>query len=1035
MFAIDKRAPSPDRPRDDGNRADARRTNEEVAATIPSTIKLVGRTTELKELEKELRRASQGEFRCVLLSADPGIGKTRLTAELLARNRRRTIGLSARAYALGRMASFGLWAEALDRHLRDLPAEQVSSLCGGFLEDLAGLLRGVAAIHGSTPSHEVPRFRLFEALAVLIKNLAARAPLIIALDDLHDADGSSWEVLNYLAHNLPETRVLIVGAVRPAELSDQPIGIDVILGLEQEGMLRRLPLRPLSPEGVGELTELVLHDQAPSSLVAWLAERSRGNALFALSLLLALVDEGADLSAPSGPTLRHLPEGLAERVMSRMKTLEEPAVATLEVLAMLGRPVDPASLARLSDQPFERLGEILQGLVRTRLVTEEEQGRELSYGIVHPLVQEAIYQGICGARRRTLHRLAGRALLASGRAAEAAPHFARSADAGDEEAIDALRDAFREAERGEAYEEALTVLGALVELLPGGDPRWLDVLEALSSQAQWVVDDRAEIHAGQGIEVMRALDSVLETSFSPRLRANVKLRLATFLGWGRGEAGTAEADGLLEQAIELFDLVGDRQGALLAAHTLAWSCGIRRDWQGMVRQARQVADAARSEGVPVAEAQASLAVGLSCQVAGAFAAAEAALQRAVAIGREKGSAYLLTLSLAELAVTLGGEGRIRESFPLLRQAKSLYPEGRERFLVPMWESLLYWLVGDFPSALAGAEETLAAYATGVGKVQALGLSFAALAAAESDRLAEAQRYAAVARAAYRDGDWMGMATFSLWADAVLAWRAGKRIEALESPVSTALRHSRSTWAAFLLIDLAEMAAESDKADVAAEAGLALDEIARRLDRDLYRALSDLGSAWAGLATGSETDAGRRAERAASVFARLGYRALEGRALHVLGRSLAVANRKEAAVEISERAVEVFEACGAAWRVQRCREAMRRLGSPGRRAAAASLGPSSLSKREREVARLGIQGLTARQIGEQLFISARTVETHLTSVYAKLGVESKLDLMRHASELAVQLGQADGAWEPDATSPGSTPGSTPGLRTRARISRP
>src|SRR5438093_763085 len=398
---------------------------------------------------------------------------------------------------------------------------------------------------------------MFEALAVLVRNLAATAPLIIALDDLHHADGSSWEVLNYLAHNLPETRVLIVGAARRAELSDQPIGIDVILGLEQEGMLRRLALGPLSHEGVAELAELVLRRPPPGSLVTWLAERSRGNPLFALGLLLALVDEGADLSAP---TLRHLPEGLGEQVTSRMKTLEEPAVATLELLAVLGRPVDPASLASLSDQPFERLGEILRGLVRTRLVTEEEQGRELNYGIVHPLVQEAIYEGIGGARRRALHRGAARALLASGRAAEAAPHFSRSADAGDEEAIAALRDALRQAERGEAYEEALTILGALAQLLPGRDTRWLDVLETLSSQAECVVDDRAEIHARQGIEVMRALDSVLETSSSTRLRANVKLRLATFLGWGRGEAGTAEDDRVREQAAELLDLARAAQG-------------------------------------------------------------------------------------------------------------------------------------------------------------------------------------------------------------------------------------------------------------------------------------------------------------------------------------------------------------------------------------------------------------------------------------------------------------------------------------------
>ena len=118
-------------------------------------------------------------------------------------------------------------------------------------------------------------------------------------------------------------------------------------------------------------------------------------------------------------------------------------------------------------------------------------------------------------------------------------------------------------------------------------------------------------------------------------------------------------------------------------------------------------------------------------------------------------------------------------------------------------------------------------------------------------------------------------------------------------------------------------------------------------------------------------------------------------------------------------------------MERTREALRRLGGPGRRAAAASRGPASLSKRELEVACLAAEGLTARQIAEQLFISQRTVETHLTSVYAKLGVESKLDLVRHASQLVVQMSQADGAWESGGTSPGSARGS----RTKARIKPP
>ena len=122
-----------------------------------STPRLVGRAREVVDLEDELRRAATGELRCVLVGADPGLGKTRLCAEVLLRNQRSTIGLRARAYPLGGTASFGLWAEALERHLTSSEPQAVRELCGGVLEDLAGLLRSVAAVHGTAPAREPTR--------------------------------------------------------------------------------------------------------------------------------------------------------------------------------------------------------------------------------------------------------------------------------------------------------------------------------------------------------------------------------------------------------------------------------------------------------------------------------------------------------------------------------------------------------------------------------------------------------------------------------------------------------------------------------------------------------------------------------------------------------------------------------------------------------------------------------------------------------------------------------------------------------------
>ncbi|HSH58448.1 MAG TPA: ATP-binding protein, partial [Acidimicrobiales bacterium] len=108
------------------------------------TARLVGRELEVHELERELRRTEAGTFRCVLLVGEPGVGKTRLTGELLRRARRRAIVLSARGYPLGASVPLAPWAEALERHLRGLESADVRRLAGGFLDDLAGLLHSVA---------------------------------------------------------------------------------------------------------------------------------------------------------------------------------------------------------------------------------------------------------------------------------------------------------------------------------------------------------------------------------------------------------------------------------------------------------------------------------------------------------------------------------------------------------------------------------------------------------------------------------------------------------------------------------------------------------------------------------------------------------------------------------------------------------------------------------------------------------------------------------------------------------------------------
>jgi hypothetical protein len=136
-------------------------------------------------------------------------------------------GLSARAHPLGSTTSFGLWAEALESHL--------------------------------------------------VLALADVAPILVFLDDVHVADASFWDVLHYLARNLAGAPVLVLAAARAAELAGQAVPIQVLLGLEQDGLLRRLGLRPMPTEAVGELAGAVLGHAPPPALVTWLDGRCLGN--------------------------------------------------------------------------------------------------------------------------------------------------------------------------------------------------------------------------------------------------------------------------------------------------------------------------------------------------------------------------------------------------------------------------------------------------------------------------------------------------------------------------------------------------------------------------------------------------------------------------------------------------------------------------------------------------------------------------------------------------------------------------------------
>jgi tetratricopeptide (TPR) repeat protein len=935
---------------------------------------LIGRRDELARLEDELSRASVGELRVVLVLGEAGVGKSRLSRELLSL-RGRSTGLYARGHPLGASAAFGLWIEALAPALDALSDEEVADACGGPLDDLSSLFLRVATVRGSVPERDPPVPRLLQGLARLIGNLSRNAAMVAVLDDVHFADASSWEALRYFAHHLDDARLLVLATSRPEELAANEIAGQVLFELDEDGLMSRLPLAPLDRQGLRDLAEAVVGGPAPPALVDWLADRSQGNPLYAIGLLRALVDERADLSAPH---LARLPERLTERVAARVGRLDSPGRETLELIAVVGRPISLADLTELTGAPLAELGPTLAGLVDAGIVLEDERGRELAYEIQHPVVRDVIYQETGGARRRALHRHVARWLRARGQLAEAALHFARSAERGDDEAVEVLLDAMRQAEQREAFPEALDLQSELVELLPPSDERWLEVLEAMYWRAEWLIDHRAETHAPVVVRALRAIDSLLAGSADHARRATVKFRLASFLAWGTGDLDAAQR--ACEQARDLYASAGDDRQSLLAAREVGWIKGLRGDLAGMTEDSERVVRAAQERGDRFVEMQGLAAVGYSANFRGAFDEGEAALRRAATIARADDKAYRLTVVLGVLAAGIAGQGRTAEATALLEEARSSNPEYRDSILLEL-DALVRWIAGDFPASARVAADA-AAWVGAATRRRAFGLVFGGMSALEAGDLVEAERLVRAAHAVVGDRQWQFFPPMVDWAQAVLGWHTGRAGEcvAMLRPAGAALLHGESRmWATFVLADLAEAAADGGDAGAAAAAARDLHLVAEFVGLPNHHGLAATAAAWASLAAGEPEPAADSARSAIGLLDGGGWRAHIARAHYALGRATSLEGRPEA-VAAFERAAALLEQCGSVWRRDRALDALRRLGSVGRRAAAAALGPGSLTRREREVARLAAAGMSAKEIAATLFVGERTVESHLARPY-------------------------------------------------------
>lgn len=387
-------------------------------------------------------RASRG--RLVMLVGEPGIGKSRTAQELAAlAERRGAIVLWGRCPEQPGAPPFWPWVQVVRTLADGLDDEALRACLGAGAADVAGLLPELRGrLPGLPwPSHgqdaESARFRLFDAIAFLLKRAADRVPLVLVLDNLQWADGSSLRLLEFIAPEIVEARVLVLGTYRDIELSRRHPLADTLGNLTRERHFMRLALRGLSPGDVGGLLEATLGTAPSPELADAVFSRTEGNPLFVHEVARLLLQEGATPGRGSPGDLHlRIPEGIRDVIGQRLNKLSDKANEALAVASVIGRDFDVNSFAGVSDgAPDGALLGALEEAVRARLVDEDPRVRG-RYRFSHALVRQILYEELSTTRRVRLHlrlaetfeRLYGNA--ASEHAAELAHHFGEAQLAG-----------------------------------------------------------------------------------------------------------------------------------------------------------------------------------------------------------------------------------------------------------------------------------------------------------------------------------------------------------------------------------------------------------------------------------------------------------------------------------------------------------------------------------------------------------------------------------------------------------------------------
>jgi DNA-binding SARP family transcriptional activator len=332
----------------------------------------VGREQELSELLAGLADALAGGGRLFLLRGEPGIGKSRLAEEVIAQARARGAQvLVGRCWEAGGAPAYWPWVQALRAYIECTTPDALRSELGAhgaYLTQLLPELRELLPELSEPPAleSESARFRLFEAALLFLRRAAAARPVVLVLDDLHAADQPSLLFLQFVARELAESRILIIGAYRDVDPTLAEPLTTALVELGREPTTRTIALTGLDESDVERFIELTANDVAAVELAVAVHAETEGNPLFVGEIVRLLAAEGklGDISELA------IPQSVRDVIGRRLRHLSDESNRVLVLASVLGREFDLNALSGVAAVSEDELLETLDEAMTARVVSD-----------------------------------------------------------------------------------------------------------------------------------------------------------------------------------------------------------------------------------------------------------------------------------------------------------------------------------------------------------------------------------------------------------------------------------------------------------------------------------------------------------------------------------------------------------------------------------------------------------------------------------------------------------------------------------------